>query len=754
MRILRLPIVTFCLGWLLASAAAAHSPTLPTALALLGAVACGLASWLRTATVLRSGAAGFFGAVLACSLVGSSAEEDPLASLLQEERRDLSFELRLLDGPRLGVDGASWEAEVLKIDDREVGDARVRLWTDGWDGETVAGDHVRVYGRASRLAPRDFPRVEAPRIWGARHGIVGRVVAREPLRVLRRDDEGWRSTMAKRRLATEALLVGSMPRQSAVATAMLTGTRLRIDDATWETFRDSGTAHVLAISGLHFGTLAALMWWFGVRVMRRSVRVGRRIGARRAAAGFVVLAMGAYLFLVGAPVSALRAWIFVTVVAAAVIAARRPTVWGALSIAAVAVTFGNPSMVDDLGFRLSFGASVGIALFWTNRPDWLRFERYRLDPEAWWRRALRKFGCAAGVSWAASLATAPFLAATFGVVSWTGFFTNLVAVPWVSLIVFPLLLVGASVGAAFPGAAALPLEAADICLDTMVGALRLFDGPSALVVVGSGTFALRILTPAAVALTLALLRRRDPTGLVALFLCAVAWLGTGDRYPSDGLRVHFIPVGQGDAVLLESQRERILVDAGGSRWGRDPGRHVVVPYLYRLGIDRLDAVVVTHEDFDHVGGLPGVLGRIEVAQTVREPRELERSWLQLFRATDEGPRNDRSIVAIVRRGGVRLLLTGDIEATAELSALDRFPTSLVLKVAHHGSKTSTTPEFLDRVRPRVGIVSAGRHNRFGHPHPDVVARLRRRGVELFSTAENGLVVVEMKTRSVVVRTVR
>jgi competence protein ComEC len=228
------------------------------------------------------------------------------------------------------------------------------------------------------------------------------------------------------------------------------------------------------------------------------------------------------------------------------------------------------------------------------------------------------------------------------------------------------------------------------------------------------------------------------------------------RTPPAALRLHFIPVGQGDATLVEFPGgERVLFDAGGTRFGRDPGRWVVVPYLWRLGIARLDALVVTHDDVDHSGGVPGVLSEIDVGRVVTEPEPLHIPGVEVARLMAEGSSNDRSIVASIRQMGSTALLTGDVERAAETAWLAAPEQVTVLKVPHHGSLTSSSPAFLDHSDPVVAVVSAGRHNRFGHPHPAVVDRYRDRAIPLFSTARNGLIVVQVDPDgTLTVRTVR
>jgi competence protein ComEC len=253
--------------------------------------------------------------------------------------------------------------------------------------------------------------------------------------------------------------------------------------------------------------------------------------------------------------------------------------------------------------------------------------------------------------------------------------------------------------------------------------------------------------------------------------------------------VTLIDVGQGDAILLQSPRGRaMLVDAGGAfDGGFDVGEAVVAPYLWSRGVRRLDRLVVTHAHPDHAGGVPAVLAGFEVGELWEGPApRRDRGYRALDEAargagirrrtvtagvTEEwdgvvvrvlGPqapdrppwttRNDDSLVLAVRFGGVTTILAGDVEGAGE-ARLPDLP-SLALKVPHHGSKSSSTARFLAASRPRLALVSAGYRNRFGHPHPDVLARYRAVRALVYRTDRDGCITLTTDGRRAWVRTDR
>ena len=256
--------------------------------------------------------------------------------------------------------------------------------------------------------------------------------------------------------------------------------------------------------------------------------------------------------------------------------------------------------------------------------------------------------------------------------------------------------------------------------------------------------------------------------------------------------MHFIDVGQGDAALVVTPHGRaLMIDTGGTRDGAyDIGARVDVPYLHHYGVRRLDYIILTHAHEDHAGGAGGIVRRLPVGMvlTAHEPRteyarvlgfslaapemqhmapaeagehiELDGVAIDILYAPQEasadGSGNEYSNVIRVRYGAASFLFTGDLIAAQEKAMLDegKEPRCTVLKVAHHGSKTSTTEAFLAAAAPRFAVISVGRDNTFGHPAAEVVGRLQNAGAKIYRTDEDGAVVFRTDGKKMRVETFR
>lgn len=748
-RLIAQEIVALTVGWI--AACFLHpAPLEARAIAVAGLLAIG--ALRHVSGLLRPGAIVAGGFLLCTVVAGFPAASGGGTSRFGDEKADLLVEGTVIDGPRDGPHGAGFILRLERVDEQSVSPVEVRLWSP-WPEEARAGDVVESFARCARFGPREFPDLPSARTRWSRRGLAGRCTAQEPIAVRRRG-RTLRGVLAARRLAMEQTLARMEGPAAGVAIAMLTGTRGFVSEETRAAFIDTGTGHLLAISGLHFGMLAALVWSLVGLLLRRSVRIARRFGVRRASAFVVAATMAGYLVLVGAPTSASRAWVVVAFAAAGLLVFRRPSGFAALAAAALLLTVGVPTMVHDLGFQLSFCATGAIVLFWWRRPGPVDFDPYAFERSAW-RERLRRVGAFVLMSWCATAVTWPLLLGATGRISLIALLVNPVVVPWIGGVIFPLLIVTAAVASFFEPATCL-LVIPQTLLNATIQVLEQCAAvphatwcpgvpPTGFVVVG------------VLAVLGAIAARMRPRALITAFAVVGAMVAQLElSTPPATLRVHFIPVGQGDATLVEfPDGRRLLIDAGGSRFGRDPGRFVVVPYLWRRGIEKLDALVVTHDDIDHSGGVPGVLAEIEVDRVLRDPSELGVPGLALQRLTEEGSSNERSVVATVRQMHATVLLTGDIERAAELAWLRAPERITLLKVPHHGSLTSSSPEFVDAADPLIAVVSAGRHNRFGHPHPRVVQRYEARAIPLYSTSKNGLVRVEFSADGTLeVRTVR
>lgn len=574
-----------------------------------------------------------------------------------------------------------------------------------------------------------------------------------------------------------------------VVTAILIGDRAGLDHDTRRRLQMAGTYHVIAISGGNIAILTGVL--LGV------LRLG---GAPpRLSAVAVILCLLAYWQVVGAEQSVARA----TIVAATLLAARaadqRTAPLNTLAWAAVCLVAASPLSLLDVGFLLTFGATLGILV---GVPRLLGSRGLLSAGGNWWARCvvLPLAGLLAATV-CAELALLPIAASAFSRVTAAGLLLNFVAIPLMTVTQLAgMLAVAAS--PVSPAVAGLCGYVAHLATVGIVDSARLVDvmpfltrrvpAPDALVTVAYyGGWVLVLGAGGRPAL------RAAGWGLAgAAGLAVVAGLGprvlVHRPCPADApLRVLFLDVDQADATLVQFPAgQALLVDAAGSVRGRSTaGERVVAPVLWEAGVRRLDYLAVTHGDPDHVGGAEAVIGDFRprevwegvpvaaserMARLAAAAREAGAAWRTL-RAGDSllvgevevvvwhppppawerrRVRNDDSLVLEIRYGGVSFVLPGDIGADVEAQLAARLqPSPLrVVKVPHHGSGTSSSAGFIAASAPAVAVVSAGRENRFGHPHPQVLERYAAAGVTVLETGRSGAVEICSDGEGISVRT--
>lgn len=550
--------------------------------------------------------------------------------------------------------------------------------------------------------------------------------------------DAWRETMSGR--------IGSAVPQasSRFVQALALGDTRGFDDRDWELLRAAGLTHLVAISGFHVGLVAGFFALAAGGLWRLVPGLGRVLVRPQAAAIAAMSGACLYAAVAGFALPTVRTAAMIAVVVSARSWRRPFRIVDALALAAMVVLLADPLSALGAGFWLSF---LGVA--------WLLWCLPRAGS-----RPMRDFVDAQGVATVGLLPLSVFI---FGQASLAGPLANLVAVPWWSLVVVPLSLLGTGLEMARHGAGDWAWQAAAWSFDL---SWPLFEW------LGSSPLSVWWLPePAWCALPLAMLGAfwlLLPRGVPGKPLALLLWfplLWPQRNLPVQGdFELTMVDVGQGLALLVRTSGHSLLYDMGPAvRDGFDAGERAVVPALRALGVHALDTAMVSHADNDHAGGWPAVQRQFparvawapEGSPTPASLRCLagrEWSWdgvrFRILHPTPHFPylKNESSCVLRIEGRHGSALLTGDIGEVVERQLLRREPVALrndVVVVAHHGSSGSSDPGFVAATGARVALVSAGAGNRFGHPKPRVVERWCAAGADLLSTAENGAIRVRV-----------
>ncbi|MSQ69078.1 MAG: DNA internalization-related competence protein ComEC/Rec2 [Gammaproteobacteria bacterium] len=623
-----------------------------------------------------------------------------------------------------------------------LGPRRLRLSAYGQALTPSAGAHCDLYVRAR--VPRgtrnpggfDYER------WLFASGIdgLGQVIA-HPANRCAPAASVWHIDVARARIAAAIAGALSNPAEAGILRALAVGERAQMTPRQWQVLRDTGTTHMVSISGLHVSMVALLVYWLSRRVVGLLPALARHLPAPRAALLLGFSAALLYALLAGFTVPTQRSVLMLGCLFARRWSGHALMDTDGLLVALACVLLADPVAALTASFWLTFGA-MGVLVLVTTV---LR----RSGPLERWL----------GVHIWLALALAPLLALVVPSVSWTSPIANAVAVPLVTFGVVPLVLLGIALSPLWPACATLSWQlAAGLWRWVWVGLEWLAEHGPAVVLTRSPSAAVAALV--GLGLLLWLLPLGRGRGWFALLLVASPALLPAPHPVTGSVVVNVLDVGQGLAVVVQTHAHVLVFDTGPKTFtGRDAGAEIVLPFLRTIGAPVIDRLIVSHADNDHAGGLPALLQALPVGVLTLSPPHRWPVPVERCRAGQhwewEGvvfsvlhpdsalamrqSENNASCVLQIAAGERRVLLTGDIEAPAERLLLQGpyALTAAVVIVPHHGSKTSSSPAFVAAVRPDFAVFSVGHLNRFGMPSAQVMARYRAAGAVILDTRRDG-----------------
>jgi competence protein ComEC len=733
----------------------------------------------------------FFGALI--FTLHAEVEASPLALFAQDGPREALVEGQLTAGPSPAFAADGTERRKLDLLVTRVGPApgTTSAWRELHGGLRVTlesaaeglavGDYVRLWVTISPLPSPQNPQEVDSRGRLYAQGIDAVAYCRGLVILGQSRASGVAWTRAKVARSLEQNLSAS---SRAVMGALIIGEPGSLPPELRARFAATGTAHLLAVSGGHVVIVAMLIEWLLRFFWLRSAWLSRYLIPPRGIAAVSLVGVVGYVFFVGASPSALRAGLAMGVLLFCKALGRTVSGVHIVSLSALLALSIEPLELFGPSLQLSFAAVIGLGIFTPTLKKRLSLSAWEKhgEPRAlvWLWGSLRDLLVA---TLAATLATSPIVAWHFGQAAPASLFANVALVPLVSFILLPLGLLGAAFAIVDLSWASGLCFSLSSWLWGLLEALLFWISPARPMDFPLYSLALLLLY----ALILALFFLPWSLRLPALFLLSVSfWLAYwAPLDPKDGiLRITFLSIGQGDSALIETpDGKSILVDGGGAASGHDdPGARSILPFLRWRGISSLDLMVLSHPHPDHFGGLASVAEELTVKNFWHNGGEAPDPRFQRLRkatsavsktpqngmtpyqgfASDWGAvqlkmlgpahqgiarpyedENDNSLVFQLVYQNRSVLFTGDAEAIAEESMLAAGLSlrSDVLKVGHHGSRSSTTDAFLEAVNPQSVVLCLGKKNRYGFPHQEVSARFTQRKLPVWRT-DAGAVLLE------------
>jgi competence protein ComEC len=581
---------------------------------------------------------------------------------------------------------------------------------------------------------------------------------------------------------------------SSILKALVLGEQRDIPEELSEHFVATGIAHLLAISGDHLGIVALLSFSLLIWFLKRSEFLILSTSVKKWAAGLTVPCILLYTFIAGGGISVIRATIMVIVFFLSILFNRERHLLHTLGLAAFLILLVSPPSLFDVSFQLSFLAVLSILTLVPRLLPALKREDWPLPMETHWTKRIWNYvKLSLLVTAVATFGTAPFVALHFNRVSPIGLVSNLLFIPWVGFVIVPLTITASVLSFFVTPVAGLLIHLAGAVTAILLRTVAFFASlPLASLFVSTPTV-FEIILFYLLLISLAHVQKQRKVrylfaGLCFMFIVNVAYWNVKDLFQKE-LTLTFIDVGQGDSILVEFPKgKRMLIDGGGLYDDRfDIGKSVVAPFLWNKKIRKIDTLVLTHPDPDHLKGLNFIASHFSIGQFWESGlRVASESFLHLERTllekgvkrvslnekssiqeisgvyvsvlnpapfpVDEGSfkgergrsmTNNCSLVLKLQFRNTGVLLAGDVEKEAEVRILRQgHPVRAdLLKIPHHGSLSSSTVAFLEKVKPAYAVLSVAQRNVGRLPHPDVLKRYEGLNIKVFRTDRDGAVTV-------------
>lgn len=687
--------------------------------------------------------------------------------------KEATIQGRVLDAwPKSGHEMQAlvgWQSLIIKLN---LSDAA------GWG--VKAGQLIAIKANLKALEPALAPQLFDAYSYGLSHHIHAQATIKDPaLIVLSEGKAPWIDSL---RLSLRAKLTHYLtPHQSSLLLALILGETGLFSREQREVYQTIGAQHLLAVSGLQISMLAwlALMLFIPLISSLLPARLSHR--SFILATLFTIILIWFFVLLCHCPRSAIRAGLMCTIVLVPQVFGRKIDLFDALFISGFLSLLFDPLSIGDVGFLLSYAATFGLLC------------THALG--SFWHKKIQNQSQLGGLlfiwlisSLGAFFATLPITLMVFGTWAPASMLANWFLVPLAACLQIPAIifgLLGALMNAAWmlqaAGWCAAMIELCAQVLSELFGGIATICGLSSL--------AILILSLGIFALFLSLLARQITALVLSSLLILLPCLSLIPR--GDTLKISVIPVGQGDATVVQMPSgETMLIDAGGAVIGDyDPGREVVLPTLKRLGIKKLAILAISHPDPDHILGSFAILEEMPVQEiwhsgfktdhpltkrlleVATKKNIIVKNTIDLLGIHHFGESNvailapnthssepyfnqlkanDNSLVIRIEHKGHALLWPGDLEKKGE-ELLLKEPVTLaadIIKAPHHGSRTSSTVALIERVNPKYVIYSTGRNNRFSFPHSDIVERYQQRGIASFNTASDGEITITINDEGI------